>query len=174
METFSYIASFIATVLGLCEPFSKKMKTVLTLSFLGNFLVAMSYLLIGKVNGSLICFVACVQLIINYSYDVRDRRLPKWFIGLHVVAFLLVNIITFTYWYDILALLAAWMFVLSVAQPDAKYYRMYYMINSLIWIIYDLLAKAYGNLFTHVILAIAIFIAMRVRDAKKEHEKEGE
>lgn len=60
METLSYIVSLIATGLGLYEPFNKNMKAILIFNFLGNFLVATSYLLITNFNGAAIFFVACL------------------------------------------------------------------------------------------------------------------
>lgn len=171
MTTLSYIASFVATVLGLIEPFGKKMKTILTLNFLGNLLVGLSYVFICGYSGAAICFTACVQVIINYFFDVRKRKLPVWIIILHATIFFAVNIVTFTYWYDVLALLAALMFVLSVAQSSPKYYRVLYMTNSFLWIFYDFLVKAYGNLVTHIVLFIAITIAIYIRDKKARSNK---
>lgn len=168
MQTLSYILSFIATILGLIEPFGKKMNTILKLSFLGNLLIGMSYLMIFRKSGALICFIACVQLLINYSFITREKRLPLWLIVTHAAAFLVVNVITFTAWYDFFALAAAILFVLSVAQSSARYYRVLYVSNSLVWIAYDVLAQAYGNLFTHIVLFVAIFIAIVIRDKKEK------
>ncbi len=166
MEILSYTASMIATILGLLEPFGKKMKTILTLNFLGNFLVGSSYLLISCDSGAVICFTACIQVLINYTYDARSKKLPVWLIAVEAAVFLVVNLITFAHWYDILALAAAMLFVLSVAQSNAKYYRLLYVSNSLLWIFYDLLAGAYGNLVTHIVLFIATSIAIILRDKK--------
>ena len=166
MNTLSYIASLIATVLGLIEPFGKKMKSILTLNFVGNLLVAISYLLVSQKSGALICFTACIQVLINYSFETRGKKLPLWLIITHAVVFLAVNILTFSLWYDVLALIAAMLFVLSVAQSNAKYYRVLYVSNSLVWIGYDFFAGAYGNLVTHVVLFIATGIAIMIRDKK--------
>ena len=166
MATFSYISSFIATVLGLIEPFGKKMKTILTLNFLGNLLVGISYLFVSGYSGAAICFTACVQVLINYSFDAKQKKLPLWLIIIHAVIFLAVNIITFAHWYDIIALAAAMLFVLSVAQSSAKYYRVLYVTNSFLWIFYDFLAGAYGNLLTHIVLFIATMVAIYIRDRK--------
>ncbi|MBE7033027.1 MAG: YgjV family protein [Ruminococcaceae bacterium] len=166
MATLSYISSFIATILGLIEPFGKKMKTILTLNFLGNLLVGISYLFGSDYSGAAICFTACVQVLINYSFDVKQKKLPLWLIIIHAVIFLTVNIITFAHWYDIIALAAAMLFVLSVAQSNAKYYRVLYVTNSFLWIFYDFLAGAYANLGTHIVLFIATSIAIYIRDKK--------
>ena len=170
MATISYIASMIATVLGLIEPFGKKMKTILTFNFLGNLLVGLSYLMVEQKSGALICFTACVQVLINYTFDAHGKKLPLWLIIVHALVFLAVNILTFAAWFDIFALVAAMLFVLSVAQNSTKYYRVLYVSNSLVWIAYDFLAKAYGNLVTHIVLFIATGIAIIIRDKRKKAE----
>lgn len=167
MANFSYIASFIATISGLIEPFGKKMKTILTLNFTGNFLVGLSYLMVGQKSGAAICFFACVQVFINYILDVKGKKVPIWLIGVYAAIFLSINLLTFSYWYDFFALAASMVFVVSVAQSNAKYYRILYFINSSIWIFYDFLAQAYGNLSTHIILFIATIISIILRDRRK-------
>ena len=168
MEIFSYAASFISTILGLCEPFGKKMKTILTLNFLGNLLVGISYFLVSQYSGSAICFTACFQVLINYIFDIQGKKLPIAIIVFHAVIFLAVNLVTFTVWYDILSLAAAMTFVISVAQNNTKYYRLLYVTNSFLRIFYDILAAAYGNLFTHVVLFLATSAAIIVRDFKSK------
>ncbi len=166
MATVSYIASFIATILGLIEPFGKKMKTILTLNFIGNFLVASSYLMVGTISGAAICFFACVQVFINYIFDLKGKKVPVWLILLYAIVFFAINLATFAYWYDVLALLASIAFVVSVAQSNAKYYRLLYFINSSIWICYDFLSASYGNLSTHIILFFATILSIVIRDRK--------
>jgi len=164
MATISYIFSFIATILGLIEPFGKKMKTILAFNFTGNLLVGLSYLLIGGMSGAAICFVACVQVVINYIFDMKGKKVPVWLIAVYAIAFLSVNLLTFACWYDAFALIAAVLFVVSVAQSDAKYYRVLYFLNSTVWILYDFLAAAYGNLLTHIVLFIATLVSIVIRN----------
>ena len=177
MEFISYAASLMATVLGLCEPFNKKMKNVIIFSFLGNFLIAASYLIVSGVNGSgvsgaLICLLACVQLAVNYVYTSKGKKVPLAAIIGHAVSFAVVNIVTFTFWYDIVTLIAALVFVMGMSQSNAKYYRLFFVLNSTLWIVYDILAGAYGNLFTHVVLFLAAVISVLVRNRKKKNEVE--
>lgn len=167
MEYISYAASFIATVLSLIEPFNKKMKTVLIFSLMGNVLIAASYLIVGGFSGAAICFTASVQLMINFYYASKSKQLPKVWLILHLAAFAAVNLLTFHAWYDVLSLAAAMLFVLSVSRSDAKYYRLIYIPNLIIWIIYDLCAVAYGNLATHIIVLASVLIAAFIRDKRK-------
>ena len=78
---------------------------------------------------------------------------------------------TFAHWYDVFALGAALMFVLSIAQDTTKHYRVLYSINSLLWIIYDILAGAWENLATHSILFLALIISIVIRDVKKTKKR---
>ena len=168
MEKFSYIASLIATILGLCEPFGKKMKTILTLNFLGNLLVGASYHLTAGISGAAICYVACFQVLINYIFDAKGKKVPMWLIVFHAIVFITLNVLTFKVWYDVLALVAAMLFVLSVAQSSSKHYRLLYFTNSAVWIFYDILAGAHGNLVTHIVLTVATFGAIILRDKKQQ------
>ena len=167
MVSISFVFSLIATVLGLIEPFGKNMKTILLFNFMGNLLVGFSYFLIGNMSGALICFVAFVQVVINFIFDVKEHKIPCWLVVCYLMAFLSVNLLTFASWYDIFALIASVLFVLSVAQSNAKFYRVLYFLNSTIWILYDFFSKAYGNLFTHIVLFIASLISIAIRDKKK-------
>lgn len=166
MELISGIISVLATIEGLVEPFFKKMKTVLLFNLLGNALVGINYLLSESYSGAIICGVAILGLCINYLFTSREKKIPKWVIGIHAVLFLAANLITFAHIYDILALIASLLFVLSIAQESTKYYRLLYISNSLVWIAYDFFAKSYGNLATHSVLFVAILISIILRDIR--------
>ena len=166
MEKLSYILSLIATVLGIIEPFNKKMTGVLIFSLVGNFIVGTSYFLVGAISGGVICSVACIQLIINYFYNAKGKKVPNWLRGIYIISFVAVNLLTFAHWYDALALTASIMFVLSVSQSNTLFYRIFFMSNSLLWIVYDIVAKAYGNLATHIILFSATMISTFIRNRK--------
>lgn len=167
VPVISAIISVAATIEGLVEPFFKKMKTVLLFNLLGNALVGVNYLLTKSYSGAMICGVAILGLCVNYVFTSQEKKIPKWVIAIHAAAFLSTNLITFTYWYDTLALIASLLFVLSIAQESTKYYRLLYISNSLVWIGYDIFAKSWGNLFTHSVLAVAIYISIIVRDKKQ-------
>lgn len=167
ISIISAIISIAATVEGLIEPFFKKMKTVLIFNLIGNALVGINYLITKSYSGAIICAVAILGLCVNYIFTSRDKKIPVWVICLHAMLFLAANLITFAHIYDILALVASLLFVLSIAQNSTKYYRLLYISNSLVWIGYDIFAKSWGNLFTHGVLFVAIFISILVRDGKK-------
>ena len=135
-------------------------------NFLGNFLVGISYILTSGISGAATCFVACIQVLVNYGFNKRKKNIPMFVIVMHATIFVGLNIFTFRDWYDILALIAALIFVFSVAQSSSAHYRILYFSNSMVWIFYDCFASAYGNLMTHIVLMLATFVAILLRDSK--------
>ena len=167
-EVWSYVASIAAMVLGFFEPFNKKMSVVLVFSFVANLLVGISYVLVGGVSGALICVIAGIQLLINFVFNVKGKKVPMWLIIIYSLAYCTVNILTFAKWYDIFSLGAALGFVFSMAQSNPKYYRMLLILNMGSWLMYDILAQAYGNMVMHISSVLTILIAIYVRDVKGE------
>lgn len=86
---------------------------------------------------------------------------------IHAASFLTVNIMVFTAWYDVLSVLAALLFVLSVAQSDPRYYRLLFISNSSLWIVYDLLSRSYANLFTHIVVFVGVLISIIIKNKKQ-------
>jgi len=142
------------------------MSIILAFNFGANLLVGISYLLVSGFSGAVICFVACVQVVINYFFVVRGRETSELIIFISIILFVFLNVITFKVWYDVLTLMAAIFFVLSVSQSKVKSYRVLYFLNSTVWVIYDFLAGAYGNLITHIVLLIATLGAMLLQYIK--------
>ena len=172
-ELISYIASGITLILGIIEPFNKKMKVILVYNFIGNFLVSLSYLLVSSYSGAGICAIACIQVIVNYIYESKEKKVPYWVVALYALSFVGVNALSFAYWYDAFSLIAALCFVFSMVQKNPVIYRILYVCNSTLWIVYDVFSGAYGNLVTHVTLFAATLIAILLRDVRgKSKEKQ--
>lgn len=89
---------------------------------------------------------------------MNGKKIPAVLVVVYAVAFAAINLLTFRVWYDVLSLIAAILSVLRVAQANPKYYRVLYVSNSMVWIGYDFLAGAYGNLATHIILFVSTFL----------------
>ncbi len=168
MEIMSYIASLFATVFGICAPFGKKMRTVLCFNFMTNVMTGISYILIGGYSGGGVAFLGGAQLFINYIFNEKKGKIPAAVVFLHMVAFIVISLCTFSAWYDILMLIASLLFVVSVAQTDSKYYRIIFFTNCATLVFYDLFAKAYGNLFMHIALFSATIVAILIRDTTKK------
>ena len=172
MITLSYIASVFALGLNLYEPFCKKMKQVLALYFFTNVFTGISYLLVGTISGVILCFIAAFQILINHSYNSKNKKIPLLIIILHAIALYGVNLITFKNWYNIILLLASTAFVLSMAQQKVKIYRILCILNISLFILYDLIAGAHANLIMHSVQLAVVLTGVCVRCVKSYKVKE--
>lgn len=171
MQILSYILSFggllsmiIASLIK-----GKNMKTILLFVFLGNILVATSYLCAGNgINGALSCYIGAAQTIINYFFDVRKKPLPKWLIALYGVAFVVVNLMTGISWLCILAIVASLTFILCIGQKVGSKYRFWTLVNMALWCLYDILSGSFGVLFTHGTQLVFALIGTLIHDRNQK------
>ena len=170
MEILAFVLSTLGTICICVSPLlkGKNLKTILLLTFSSNVLLATSYLLTGAFNGAATCYIGAVQTIINYFLSRKNKPIPTWLIAVYAAAFLVVNILVFSSMTDIIALLAAMAFILGISQKSGKKYRLWTLVNTLLWIAYDLICLAFGPLSTHVIFLGTVIAGMVMHDRKKE------
>ncbi len=148
----------------------KNIKKILLFVFLGNFLVATSYLIDGQGAGAVSCFIGAAQAIINSFYDAKGKPLPKWLITAYAAAFIVANLLVFQVPVDVIAIIASLTFIMCVGQKTGARYRSWTVINMVLWCTYDLLRPAHGPLITHVILLVFTVAGMLLHDRKKNEE----
>lgn len=170
------IASVVLSVLGMCSMIAAnltkgdKMKKILFFVFCGNFLVATSYLVGGRgINGAASCYLGSIQAIINYLFSSKGKELPKWLLGLYALAFIAVNIavggvkpLTF------LAIASCMIFVVCISRKNGSAYRIWTIVNNLLWSIYAVLSKSYGGLATHIPIIIFSVVGKIIYDRKND------
>ena len=125
------------------------MTLILLLVFLANALVATSYFLTGANGGAAICCVGAIQTIINFNFERKNKPLPTWLIAVYAAMFIVANLLVFSNIYDIIALVAALLFVMGISSKSGKQYRLWSLANVALWIGYDLLTLSFGPLVTH-------------------------
>ena len=146
------------------------MKKILMFVFMGNMLVATSYLLAGNwINGAASCYLGALQSIINYFYDVKMRPLPLWLVTVYAVAFVVLNIaVGGISPLGILAIVASLTCVMCIGQKSGAKYRFWTLFNFILWGLYDALSGAWEVLATvHIPLFIFTLAGMIVHDRKK-------
>lgn len=168
MEILSYFLSFITIVVSTLAPFCKKMKNVLIFSAIGNLTAGISYLLVGGISGGILSILAIALLTINYTFTSKGKQIPKRLIAIYMVVLVALNLALFKAWYDILTIFTAITFVLCMSQKNVKLYRIIVLTNVAIWLLYDFLSGAYGNLAVHGIQIISTLISMIPKKQKKE------
>ena len=169
METLSIILSTVATVC-ICTPSllkGKNMRLILLLVFSSNFLLGISYLLSGAYNGFASACVGCTQTIINYFFDRKGKNIPVWLVIVYALSLIAVNLLTFTKAVDLIAMVASLTFVMCIGQKTGAKYRIWVLINTVLWSTYDVFGAAWGPLLTHGIQVLITIGGIIIHDLKK-------
>lgn len=171
MKILAFVLSTLGTI-SICIPpllKGKNMKQILLLVFLANVFIGASYAIAGAFNGAATCAVGAMQTIINYFFERKEKPIPKWLIAIYALSFTAANLLVFSQITDIIALLAAIMFVMGISVKDGKRYRLCALINTVLWVIYDFVTLSFGPLSTHSIQLATIIFGMVVHDRKNDH-----
>ena len=170
MRILAFALSVIGTVC-ICSSSlvkGKDMRLILFLAFLSNVFVGTSYILTAAWSGAISCGVGAIQTIINYFFEKKQKPLPVWLIVVYAATFTVVNLITFTRITDIFAILACYAYILGISQKNGKKFRIWSLSNAGLWLVYDLVSRSYGPVFTHICQSSIAIFGMLVHDRKKK------
>lgn len=162
--------SLLSTACVILTSYIRGIKKILFLMAMGNLSIALGYFLDESYSGAISCLIGAATAIISGLYDAKGRNVPIFMVCIYAVAFIVANLFTFTAWYSSIALIASVVYVLSVVQKSGKFYRVWTIINLLLWAAYDIFAAAYGSLTSHTIMILFILsgiILDKIRDKKE-------
>ena len=147
---------------------TKSMGLILAFVFLGNFLVATSYLLDGNNNGAACCYIGAAQALINFFFEKNKKPIPMWLVGIYAIAIVAINVTVMAELLDLLAIIASLTFIMCIGQKNGKTYRIWTFINTALWLSYDLLQPhtAYGPALTHTIQLCIVISGIAIHDVK--------
>ena len=174
------ILSYIFNILALCAVITaslikgKSMKLILFLVFCSNIFIATSYLLGGSgINGAASCFLGGTQSIINYFFESKNKSIPRWLAAIYAVSFIVVNLVVGGFSpLGILSIVACLSFIMCIGQKNGAKYRFWTIVNTCLWILYDILSKSFSALTTHIPLLIFTIAGMIIHDRKQKAENE--
>ena len=166
-----YIAqgiSVLTCILSIIISQCKEMKGILAGRILGNVLSATTYLLLGGLSGAGVCFIAIAHTVIMYIYNAKKIPPHKSVIVLFVALYIGCSAIYYSSPADIISGTAAVCFALSVVQTKPSRSRLWFVFNPLLWLIYDVFTRAYGNMIMHVIIFVSTLTAIIRYDIRKQ------
>ncbi len=172
MELLSYILSMLSLAFMITASLlkGKNMKAILMLVLLANVTVGTGYICGGGgINGAAATYLGCVQTFINFTFEYRNKPIPKWLIAIYATAIIAVNIIVGGVEPLVfLAIVASLAFLLCIGQKNGAKYRFWTIVNISLWCPYDFLTSSYGALVTHIALLIFTIVGMLIHDRKKQ------
>lgn len=166
-----YIAQGISVLTTLLSIFTmqlKSMKKILIGQTLVNLLVAVSYFLLGGLSGAGICFIAIFQGIVMFFYNTKEKKPHLWVILGFIALYVACSAVYFKSFSDLFPAIAAVCFAMSIVQQKPAASRLWYLPNPILWIVYDIILLAYGNLIMHIIVFIGTLLGIIRLDLKKK------
>jgi uncharacterized membrane protein (UPF0136 family) len=159
----SYGLSVLTAISAILSMQFKNIKYILITQITGNLLAAFSYFFLPEADaGFAVSIIAVIQSIVMFFYD-RKKKTPHILITLSFIAAFLFfslyqktdNILNY------LPAAAAVCFAIAITQTKANRFRIFGLINSTLWIIYDVcLPIPSANVLVHAGIAVSTVIGM--------------
>ena len=146
----------------------KSMKKILLGQILANLLTASTYFLLCGFSGAGICFLAIVQSVVMYFYNVKDLKPHRAVIAVFILLYIGWSAVYYKNPADIFSAMAAVCFAMSIVQQSPRLSRLWYMFNPLFWLVYDICTRAYGNFIMHLVIFGSTLFAFIRRDILKK------
>ena len=145
----------------------KNKKQIIFCYFLANLFSAINFVLLQSYSGAIICLFAMVQTFINNIFEKKEKKLPKTIIALYIIISILLGAVTFRSMIDILPIICSILYTLIIIQNKEKNIRKIALINIIIWVLYDIVCKAYTASISDSITTISTLIGIYRFDIKK-------
>lgn len=145
--------------------FKKRKQILIALLFL-NLFSALNFVFLGTWSSTYISFFAVAEMIINYLFERKNKPVPKLLVALYIVINILLGMLTFTGPLDIVPIICAIIFCITILLKDEQQIRFAMLINQCFWLVYDLSVGAYMFAVSNVLTIISISIAI-IRYSKK-------
>ena len=165
------VISTIGLILSVAITQFKEVKHILLGDITANLIVALSYVFLGGMSGAWICIVGAVQVFIIYQGNKRNisQETRNKLTLVFAAAYIIGTIVVYQGWSDIVSCACAMLYVLAIIQTASSGYRIFMLLNSSLWVIYDISTAAYVNMLTHGMMVVSLIIAMLRLDRKKHN-----
>ena len=148
----------------------KQFGFMLILTFFSNLFAGLGYLFnAAGINGAMSCALGCIVAFVNYFFRVKNKPIPNVVLGFYYIGFFVINIINRnTFILTLIAILATFSFVVNLSQKDGAKFRLWKIVNNLLWLTYDIISKSYNQILLHVAIIVFTSISALYYDRKKE------
>ena len=167
-----FIIAQIFGVIGIVfSVLSMQMKTKknIMIMLLGlNLASALNFLFLGSISGSLVCFFAVLETFINYLYNNKNKTVPNYIISIYVIVNIGLGLISYKGLLDIIPIVCALLFCATVCTKKESNIRKIMFGNQSLWLVYDIIVKAYMFSVSNILTLISIIISIIRYDLKKQ------
>lgn len=159
VEIISQIINCIGTIINMIGINIKDKRKILLFFILGNLCVTISLGLLKAKVGMLVQMIFVIETIINYFWERKFEKYPKWLILLYIVIPCMMLIKTFENIWDLLPLAASILFSLVLISKNFKL-RMLNLLSVAVWIPYNFHFGQYAGALSCFIFTVMNIIAI--------------
>lgn len=176
--TTEFIAQGIGIVAMVLNIFSyqlKNQKSIIAVQFFGSVLFCINFLMLGALTGGIMNIVALGRALAFYNKDKMGNGKKYWIAGFLVV-YLAVYVCTFAVFdkeitvfnliTEFLPVIGMAAMTFGFAMDGGKYTRRLGLLNSPMWLIYNIVNFAIGGIIAEAFSLVSIIIATIRYDIK--------
>lgn len=165
---FSQICGGIVSVAAIFSMQLKSIASILFCQLICNGVGALSYILLGGFSGCGIYLVALAQTVVYYWFRKQGKKAPLAMALIFIGLYLLCSVTTYQGPNDLFSAAAALTCAFSLIQEKPSIYRLFMLLNGLIWTVYDLNVGAYTMIVSHLATALSVGVGILRLDIKKK------
>lgn len=159
MELLAYILGIFTAITAVLSMQFKNMRYVIVCQLLSNAILGTQLVLEGQASTCGIVAVALVQTVISYIFGAHKKAFPVWLTCVFIVVFTVVSVLTYKSVFDVLTCLAVWFFAIGIVQKRSCICRVCSLINSILWLVYDIFC-APSAVLTHSVIIVFIVVGI--------------
>ena len=166
----SYVAQFFGVLVIISNVIAmqmKKKKQIIICYVLANLFSSINFYLLNSYSGAIICLFAIFQTFINNYFEKNEKDVPKVLIVLYIIISILLGSITFNNYIDIMPIVCSILYTIIILQKKEANIRKIALINIIIWVVYDILCRAYPLAISDLITTASTIIGIYRFDIKK-------
>jgi hypothetical protein len=169
---YNFVVAQIFGIIGiLFSVLSMQMKTkknIMIMLLCLNLASALNFFFLNSMSGFWVCLFAVLETFVNYCFDSKNKKVPIYIIGFYVVVNIALGLMSYHTPLDLLPIVCALLYCATVCVPKESMIRKLMFGNQSIWLVYDIIVKAYMFSISNVLTLISIIISMIRYDYKKE------
>lgn len=133
----------------------KKKKNFLFFQIFSNLFYGLQYLVLNAYTALITCLISMVRTLIYHRNEQRNKENPISSLIIIELIIIIVGIVTYNNIYSLLPIFITFIFTYGTWQKNLRTSYKIGMISSFLWIVYNLIVKAYIGMIGAIIELIA-------------------
>jgi len=165
MDTLFYLAqgagavALILTIIGI--QFGNRDKIIL-FYFIADAFLVIEFFLLNSISGAIMNLISTIRCFIYYVYDKNKIKTPMATMILFEISTIITGIIFWQNIWSLLIIIANLTYNYGTWQKNVLTLKITALIQSICWIVYDFIFKAYVSMAQEGITIVATIIAITI------------